>query len=315
MRRLTGLTLFAFGSSVYASAPIRHFTPADYIEQYKTAAVLEMQRFNIPASITLAQAIVESKYGNSDLAVNANNHFGIKCHKEWAGPTYTMDDDEKNECFRKYEFPLDSYEDHSMFLASRPRYACLFELPKTDYIAWARGLKEAGYATHPRYTDMLIEVIERYKLYELDDACLNPVLYAERIDPRRTTERRFTSDYLFYVLKYNEVGFAIPRPGNSFFNIVKEFGKSAEKHLYAACFREGGETPSHSDTFSGITMHISAKPALLTPAKVSEVYASIQANGPAAASFFNPAHYSLQDVADNRKRKSEEIITHVERRK
>lgn len=313
MRCFTGMAALAFGSTLYASAPMRHFTPFDYIEQYKGAAVLEMQRFSVPASITLAQAIVESKYGNSDLAVNANNHFGIKCKKEWTGPTYTMDDDEKNECFRKYEFPLDSYEDHSMFLASRPRYAGLFELPKTDYIAWAKGLKEAGYATHPRYTEMLIEVIERYKLYELDDACLNPVLYAERMDSRKTTERRYTSDYLFYVLKYNEVGFAIPHPGNSFFKIVKEFGKSAEKHLYAAYFREHVEMPSHSDTFSGMTMHISVKPALLTPAKVSEVCAAVQASGNAAC--FNPAQYSLQDVADNRKRKAEEIITHVERRK
>lgn len=127
-----------------------------------------MKLCNIPASVILAQAMLESGNGSSNLATSANNHFGIKCHKEWRGPTFTMDDDEKDECFRKYESVVDSYSDHSLFLCSRKWYAFLFTLPKNDYVAWAKGLKQAGYATHPAYAELLIEIIEKNRLYELD---------------------------------------------------------------------------------------------------------------------------------------------------
>lgn len=139
-----------------------------YIRNYKDDAIKEMQLYNIPASITLAQGMLESGYGTSDLAKYANNHFGIKCHDEWDGPTYIQNDDEKNECFRKYSTVLDSYTDHSLFLKSRARYALLFELNHTDYKGWAAGLKEAGYATDPRYTDRLLDLIETYELYKFD---------------------------------------------------------------------------------------------------------------------------------------------------
>src|ERR1700741_4337052 len=134
----------------------KKLTPADYIMMYKEDAIKEMLQHGVPASITLAQGMLESGNGNSALAVYANNHFGIKCHTDWTGATYIMDDDAKDECFRKYETVLSSFEDHSMFLKSRPRYAFLFELPKNDYKGWATGLKEAGYATHPKYTELLI---------------------------------------------------------------------------------------------------------------------------------------------------------------
>ncbi|NCE72319.1 LysM peptidoglycan-binding domain-containing protein [Odoribacter sp. Z80] len=127
-----------------------------------------MERTGIPASITLAQGILESGCGKSELAVNANNHFGIKCHNGWEGGTYFMDDDEKGECFRKYKNPEQSWIDHSEFLTSRPRYAGLFNLPATDYKAWAKGLKAAGYATNPRYAEMLIKIIEEEELYKYD---------------------------------------------------------------------------------------------------------------------------------------------------
>jgi LysM repeat protein len=139
-----------------------------YIENFKDDAIQEMLTYNIPASITLAQGMLESGNGTSDLALKANNHFGIKCHDEWDGETYIQNDDKKNECFRKYKTVLDSYTDHSLFIKSRARYAQLFELSPTDYRGWAQGLKEAGYATDPKYTQRLLDLIEAYELYKYD---------------------------------------------------------------------------------------------------------------------------------------------------
>ncbi|MES2590551.1 MAG: glucosaminidase domain-containing protein [Bacteroidota bacterium] len=139
-----------------------------YVQNFKDDAIKEMAMYNIPASITLAQGMLESGFGTSDLAVQANNHFGIKCHDEWNGPTFIKTDDEKDECFRKYSTVLDSYTDHSLFLKSRARYAQLFELNPTDYRGWAKGLKENGYATDPKYTDRLLELIEAHELFKYD---------------------------------------------------------------------------------------------------------------------------------------------------
>lgn len=143
-------------------------TPEMYIEMFREAAMADMKKTGVPASITLAQGMYESDFGNSPLARAANNHFGIKCHKEWTGPGYYQDDDAPNECFRKYESVLESYDDHSLFLRGRDRYQFLFELDVTDYQGWAHGLKKAGYATNPAYASRLIGLIERYKLYEYD---------------------------------------------------------------------------------------------------------------------------------------------------
>jgi LysM repeat protein len=140
----------------------------EYIDRFKEESVREMHTYGIPASITLAQGILESGDGNSPLARYANNHFGIKCHKGWVGPTFIQDDDAKNECFRKYHSPEESYRDHSEFLKNRPRYAFLFDLKITDYQGWAHGLKQAGYATNPKYPELLIKIIEDNKLYEFD---------------------------------------------------------------------------------------------------------------------------------------------------
>jgi flagellum-specific peptidoglycan hydrolase FlgJ len=139
-----------------------------YIEKYKVVAKDNMVRTGIPASVTLGQAILESGAGTGPLSVQANNHFGIKCHKEWTGPSITYTDDEENECFRKYQDPSESFRDHSFFLTSRPRYEPLFQLDKDDYKEWARGLKAAGYATDPRYPDKLIGLIEKYQLNKFD---------------------------------------------------------------------------------------------------------------------------------------------------
>ena len=139
-----------------------------YVEKYKNVAIEEMVRTNIPASITLAQGILESGCGKSDLSVKANNHFGIKCKDEWSGKRFYQDDDAPNECFRVYENARESYADHSDFLLTRARYAELFKLPAGDYKSWANGLKEAGYATNPKYAPILIKYIEDYQLHEYD---------------------------------------------------------------------------------------------------------------------------------------------------
>ncbi|MDG4716709.1 glucosaminidase domain-containing protein [Winogradskyella marincola] len=144
---------------------------AVYIATYADIAKEEMRRYKIPASITLAQGILESASGKGRLAVKANNHFGIKCHG-WTGAKIYHDDDRSQECFRKYKEAKSSYEDHSKFLTGRGRYADLFKLKQDDYKGWARGLKKAGYATDRKYPDKLISLIERYKLYEYDEEVL-----------------------------------------------------------------------------------------------------------------------------------------------
>jgi len=143
-------------------------TTEDYINRYKDLAVSEMKRTGIPASVTLAQGMIESDYGHSRLALEANNHFGIKCHDDWTGPTIRHNDDRRNECFRKYRKPEESFYDHSDFLKSVSRYTFLFDINPTDYKAWARGLKKAGYATNPDYANMLIRKIEENNLWYFD---------------------------------------------------------------------------------------------------------------------------------------------------
>jgi flagellum-specific peptidoglycan hydrolase FlgJ len=143
-----------------------------YIDDFKNIAKDNMHQHGIPASITLAQGILESGVGQGSLSKKANNHFGIKCHKEWTGPSVRHDDDSAQECFRKYDDPADSYRDHSLFLTSRSRYASLFDLPSDDYKGWAKGLRAAGYATDTKYPDKLISLIERYQLNQYDEEVL-----------------------------------------------------------------------------------------------------------------------------------------------
>jgi len=143
------------------------YTTSSYISKFKTIAITEMNKYGIPASITLSQALLESGIGNSDLAKYANNHFGIKCTSDWKGKGYYKDDDQKDDCFRVYNNPEESFKDHSEFL-KRKRYAALFELDKDDYEGWAIGLKAAGYATNPKYPDLLINIIEKYNLQQYD---------------------------------------------------------------------------------------------------------------------------------------------------
>lgn len=210
---LTGIIAFA--------QPAEHkMTPEKYIESFKDEAVKEMLMYNIPASITLAQGMLESGNGNSDLAVYANNHFGIKCHAGWNGPSYIKDDDAKDECFRKYPSVLDSYTDHSEFLKGRSRYAPLFELKRNDYKGWAEGLKETGYATDPKYTKRLLELIETYKLYEYDktEAIPNiPIAAAKPALPEKFETRE--------ILRFHLIKYVIVKPGDSFYKIAHDTDK------------------------------------------------------------------------------------------
>lgn len=157
---LTGLSLLVMHLVVFGQRE----TPQQYIDQYKQLAIQEMKRSGVPAAITLAQGILESESGNSDLVKMSNNHFGIKCKSNWTGPTVTHDDDAPDECFRAYDQASESFKDHSDFLKSSSRYSSLFNLNPEDYKGWAYGLKKAGYATNPKYADILIASIEKFNL-------------------------------------------------------------------------------------------------------------------------------------------------------
>ncbi len=189
---------------------------SQYISLYKEVAMEEMGTFGIPASITLAQGLLESGNGNSDLTRRSNNHFGIKCH-EWTGDRVYHDDDARQECFRKYENPNYSYRDHSLFLRNRARYSSLFNLPIEDYKAWARGLKAAGYATDPRYPVKLIGLIDKYSLYQYDQEALSryPELSKKRLAKEPPAKATSESSY-------------IVKKGDTLYNIAQRFGVSVE---------------------------------------------------------------------------------------
>lgn len=228
------LALLGF-STVNAQTAYRRLSPEEYISLYKELAVVNMREKHVPASITLAQAMFESDCGNSPLALNAKNHFGIKCHVEWTGETFHQDDDERDECFRKYENPLQSYEDHSDFLRSRDRYSSLFQLDITDYKGWAKGLKQAGYATNPQYASKLIDLIERNKLYLLDEGKDLPVCkdgtapIANEGGKKEVKQGDETKKEVFYKSPplasegfINGVPYIISKKGDSFYSISKQ---------------------------------------------------------------------------------------------
>lgn len=230
MRFPLSVLLLLCGAALGRAQPSeRKSTPAEYIANHKDDAIREMQLSRVPASITLAQGMLESDNGNSALAVYANNHFGIKCHTEWSGDTFTQDDDEKNECFRKYNSVYDSYVDHSNFLVSRKRYAALFTLKTTDYKGWARGLKEAGYATDPRYADRLIDIIERNKLNAFDTQQPLPTVVAQANPPKPQVTTTVSGRL---VLRNNEVKYIVVKSGDTFFKLAQELDIPV-KQLYS----------------------------------------------------------------------------------
>lgn len=179
-KRFTYLIFLSFSVlNAYSQSTVRQ----QYVATYAQIAVDEMNRSGIPASITLAQGILESGDGQSDLARKSNNHFGIKCHNDWTGERVYHDDDEKDECFRKYKNVQFSFEDHTDFLVRGSRYDFLFDLDQSDYKAWAKGLKKAGYATSPSYADRLIKIIEAAELYAYDDLQVSTLLVSGRNAP------------------------------------------------------------------------------------------------------------------------------------
>ena len=199
-----------------------------YIKKYAPLAVLEMHEYKIPASITLAQGILESGNGRSQLASKSNNHFGIKCHKGWTGQRVYHDDDEKGECFRKYKYVQTSYQDHSKFLTSRRRYADLFKLRLTDYKGWAKGLKKAGYATDKKYPKKLIRIIEEYKLYEFDKISKRDVKKIKRNKKKEEKPDIVVDKELkkklpnYYVVKKGDTLYSIARKFNTTVAVLKE---------------------------------------------------------------------------------------------
>ena len=214
MNRLI-LTFVCLLGILSLQAQTRNKQYEEYIKKYRDIAVEEMKKYHIPASITLAQGLLESGAGQSTLARKSNNHFGIKCGSDWKGKSVRHDDDERNECFRAYKHPKQSYEDHSKFLVSRPRYASLFKLKITDYKGWARGLKKAGYATNPRYAEQLIGIIE---LYDLDRYDKKGGLKWMKENPN--PHQPYIANGLVYI---------VVRSGDTWKSISKEFDISRKK--------------------------------------------------------------------------------------
>lgn len=214
---LVVLCAFAFS----AQAQRRNQRYEEYIERYSPLAVEQMRVHKIPASITLAQGLLESGAGYSELARKSNNHFGIKCGGRWNGPSVRHDDDARQECFRAYGNPVESYEDHSLFLKRGARYAFLFDLDITDYKGWARGLKKAGYATDPSYANRLITIIEDYELYKYDRARQRGGGYVPRV------ENIVINPHQVYLA--NDLAYVVARRGDTFESIGKEFDISARK--------------------------------------------------------------------------------------
>ncbi|MDQ2177635.1 glucosaminidase domain-containing protein [Marinifilum sp. D714] len=223
------LLVLATCSSVFA----KNYTRKEYIQKYKDLAIREMERTGIPASITMAQGILESQNGNSDLARKANNHFGIKCH-DWVGPSMKFDDDKKNECFRKYTNPYDSYKDHSKFLTTRSRYAFLFKYRSNDYKRWAHGLKKAGYATDPKYAHKLINIIEAEYLYKLDRKGAGKDFIVTKPDDTELADidGDISIDPFGARLEIaNGIHYIVTKKGDTFYSIEKNLGVERKKLL------------------------------------------------------------------------------------
>lgn len=240
MKKLTIFSaILIFTSASFAK---ERLTSQEYIDMWKLTAIEQMNLHGIPASITLAQGILESGSGNSKLAQNANNHFGIKCHKNWRGKKFYQDDDAKDECFRSYSNASQSYNDHSEFLTGRERYAGLFTLKLTDYKGWSKGLKKAGYATNPKYADLLINIIEKYQLNEFDLMPQLPIevakekeqdeltLEVEVDSPFANSKKEEKNDGLkiskeghSVELNKHRTRYVLVKQGDTFYSISKEF--------------------------------------------------------------------------------------------
>ncbi|MCF8303328.1 MAG: glucosaminidase domain-containing protein [Bacteroidales bacterium] len=274
MRRISYLAFFLIVILIFSGCGTKKFVPRksastkDYINTYRSLAIEQMHRYKIPASIKLAQAILESGSGNSTLATKANNHFGIKCNNGWRGAFYRHDDDLPNECFRKYNSVEQSYKDHSQFLTSGRRYSRLFDLNVTDYKGWARGLKRAGYATNPQYAQLLIGIIERYDLDRLDRKKPRQIKKEMEAQAREITpNERFlargidSSEFRFHeqgpnnrkIYLNNGKKFVFARENDSFLKIAKDF------KIYAYQIYKYNDLNKHSTIYKGQMIYLEKK--------------------------------------------------------
>ncbi|MCE3295771.1 MAG: hypothetical protein K0R65_1485 [Crocinitomicaceae bacterium] len=204
------------------AATEKKYTQQEYVSMWKETAIKQMNLHKIPASITLAQGILESGNGNSDLAQQANNHFGIKC-AGWNGETFHKDDDQKGECFRKYKNAGESYEDHSLFLKGKTRYAALFNFELTDYKSWAQGLKDAGYATNPKYPQLLTEIIERLKLDEFDKGSSLVVSTTKTEVEKNAVKTIMMNTHTVEKHANGNIQYITAKKGDTYYRISKEF--------------------------------------------------------------------------------------------
>lgn len=218
-RIIIGMVFLAVPLSIYSQMKW-NTRYQEYFDRYKDLAIEQMQKHHIPASITLAQGVLESGAGYSELARKGNNHFGIKCHG-WAGRTTYHDDDERNECFRAYDNVYDSYEDHSLFLVNGRRYSSLFRLDQKDYKGWAYGLKSCGYATNPRYAYQLIDIIQLYKLYQYD--------HAKKYNRYGEYQTHQATALIHTIHSFNKNYYVIAKQGDTFEKISTEVGVPVKK--------------------------------------------------------------------------------------
>ena len=243
MKRSVLILLFALADVVSVSAAAKERqTREEYVEKYKAIAIAHMERYGIPASITMAQGILESDSGNSHLSKSSNNHFGIKCKKSWTGDKVYHDDDAKGECFRAYPSVEASYQDHADFLDQSPRYDSLFIYQSDDYRSWARGLKAAGYATTPDYAERLVKIIESMKLYLLDKEN-GGKMYSAAKNATANTEAWFESNIATSDEQINPNAFRVT------VNSHKGYGVYRTNHTFYVVAKEGDTFESVGNTF------------------------------------------------------------------
>ena len=255
MKRLIALIMFA----AFLTPLMAQYTDADveaYVEKYKDYAIQAQEKYKIPASIKLAQAIYSSACGTNRLATEGLNHFGITCRGGWSGETFYYDNihTTADDCFRKYASVEASYQNHSVFLASRERYADLFKLDITDYKGWAHGLKAAGYATSPTYAAKLIQIIEDYNLTELDQAALGKKHHAKPVQAVTTPSVPQALSHGQHNICFNNRNYYIvARPGDTFESLAKEYGVSARK------LRRNNEVYKHHQLSAGDIVYFEKK--------------------------------------------------------
>ncbi len=252
-RKMTVFLLLITAGPLYAAFSQDDSLKRDYIARYARWAVNEMYYSGIPASITMAQALLESQYGTSELALNANNHFGIKCQREWSGRTYTYQDDDDNTCFRLYDSVFDSYRDHSHFLMYRPRYSFLFEMDPKDYAAWAHGLKKAGYATNPHYAQLLIKLVVDFNLDRLDSMKPDIQLIAANTGPALPNPVPVKESPVPRVFHRNRIEFVYAREGDNIEKLTKDLDKLRWE------IRKYNEIPKNQDVKPGDVVYLQPK--------------------------------------------------------